>query len=203
MRTGWLIGTIVMVVAACGSAAATVSSHCGPRSATTLAVDDVARVYQASGNVYGCSNADARSYRLAASPSRFGQPRIGKLALTGVVTAYGLTRSGIDTVTEQIVVRRLDNGHVLHQVNSTTGPLLPEGFQSVDAIVVKADGAVAWLVQSGSIVRHSRESEVIRFDRRGEATLASSTKYNLGSLELRGSELNWSENGATGKATLY
>ncbi len=87
------------------------------------------------------------------------------------------------------MVRRLDSGHILHQLDSTTGPVPVEGFQSVDSIVVKADGAVAWIVKVGSIVRPESETELNRVDRRGEATLTRSANLNASSLKLRGSQL--------------
>lgn len=197
-----LVGMIVLVIAACGSAPATASSGCGPRSARTLAADQVARVYQSSGNVYGCAGGARRGYLLAAAVSRLGEPRIGKLVLAGAVAAYAVTRSAIVTISAQITVRRLDTGRTLHQVDATTGPLSPESFQSVGSIVVKSDGAAAWIVKVGSILRHESETQVNRIDGRGEATLDGTLAGDIGSLRLRGSQLSWRHGGVTRTATL-
>jgi hypothetical protein len=101
-----------------------------------------------------------------------------------------------------VIVRRLDNGRTLQALSATTEPLGPEFFQSVEAIVVKPDGAVAWVAEGGSIIRHSNTEEVDRVDRRGEATLESSAKLDLRTLRLRGSRLSWRQGNFVRTATL-
>lgn len=127
---------------------------------------------------------------------------MGPVALAGIDAAYGLTRGGVDTVSAGVIVRRLDNGRTLHVFSATTGPLGPEFIQSVEAVVVKPDGAVAWIGDGGSIVRHANTEEVDRFDRRGEARLDRSVGFDLRSLRLRGSQLSWRHGNATRTATL-
>jgi hypothetical protein len=124
------------------------------------------------------------------------------VALAGVDVAYGVTRSEVDTISAQVVVRRLDDGRTVHDTNATTRALGPEFFESVGAVVVKADGAVAWIATGGSIIRQGRETELDRIDSRGEATLDTGSGIETSSLRLRGSRLSWRHSGASRSATL-
>ncbi|MBV8430905.1 MAG: hypothetical protein JO244_07085 [Solirubrobacterales bacterium] len=148
MRTGVIVAGILLVGAGWGSAAATASAQCGPRGAKTLAADRVARIYESGGSVYGCTDSSAHSYLLAANQSRPGQPHITKLALAGVDVAYGETTSGVDTASATVTVRRLDTGKTVRNLAAMTQPVGPEAFQSVDSIVVRKDGGVAWIASA-------------------------------------------------------
>jgi hypothetical protein len=204
MRTGRALLAIVIATTACGSSSAASNlAACGPAGARTLAGDRVARIYAEGEGVYGCARAGAQSFRLGTSGPSVSQGRVGPVALAGADAAYGLTHSGVDTLTAQVVVRRLDTGRVLRRLAGTTGTQPPEAFQSVKSVVVKADGAVAWIAAGGSIIRpHSNTEEVDRSDRRGEATLERSTKLDLKSLRVEGSRLSWREGNAVRSATL-
>jgi hypothetical protein len=204
MRTGCAVVTLLIAPAACGSSAGAVAARCGPASAKTLLSDGQARVYTSGGSIYGCANRGrGTSYLLGQGPqTRPGQDRVGKLALAGVEVGYGRSRMGVDTVSAEVVVRRLDNGRTVHEVSATTAPVGPEFFQSVDALVVKPDGAVAWIATGGSIIRHNSKTEVDRIDRRGPFGLDSGTAIDKQSLRLRRSELSWRSGGATRSATL-
>jgi hypothetical protein len=133
---------------------------------------------------------------------RPGQPRAGKLALAGVLVAYGETMSGVDTASAQVIVRRLDNGRTLRGLAAMSQPVGPESFQSVDSIVVKADGAVAWIAVAHSIIRQSAQTEVDRADQRGRSTLDTGSGIDSSSLRLRGSSLTWRHGGGTRSARL-
>lgn len=201
MRPGALATAVVMASFAFVSAAAA-RTGCGPPAAKTLATDSLARVYSTNGSVYGCADSAARSYLLAADQSRPGQAHIGRLALAGVDVAFGESTSGVDTLSAEVIVRRLDDGRTLHDVSATTGPLPAEGFQSVQAIVVKPDGAVAWIAEGGSIVSHANTEEVDRIDRRGEATLEANAGFDFRELRLQGSRLSWRHENVVRTATL-
>jgi hypothetical protein len=202
MRAGVVVGGILLVGAACGPAAATASARCGPAGAKTLAADRVARIYESAGAVYGCTDSSGRSYLLAANQSRPGQPHITKQALAGVDAAYGETTSGVDTASATVTVRRLDSGKTVRKLAGMTQPVGPEAFQVVDSIVVRKDGAVAWIASAQSIVTHSTQIEVDRADRLGESALDTQHGIDSTSLRLRGSELSWQDAGATRTATL-
>jgi len=154
-------------------------------------------------NVYGCANGSGHSYLLGQGPKIGpGLARVGRVALAGVDAGYAVGRMGVDTFATQVVVRRLDNGQTLHDVSATTGLLGPEFFQTVQALVVKADGAVAWIADGGSIVRYTHRVEVVRLDRRGEATLDTGPGIYPPSLRLSGSRLSWRDHGAVRSASL-
>jgi hypothetical protein len=202
MQRAWPLVSIVVVIAACGSSSATASAQCGPSAARTLAANRLARVYTSKGSTYGCANAVRRSYLLSHGSFRPGRPRIGKLALAGTVVAYGETITGVDTAGAQVIVRRLDNGQTLRSLAAMSQPLGPESFQSVDSIVVRSDGAVAWIAMARSIIRHSTQTEVDRADRRGRATLDAGSGIDSASLRLTGSSLSWRHGGVRRTARL-
>jgi hypothetical protein len=206
----WAAATVVVTVtAACGSSAAApggeiahASAACGPRAAKTITADSRARVYAAGSGVYGCApgrRAFLLGRRVRSHPP---QSEVGEIALTGAVVGYAASESGVDTLSTQVVVRRLDTGRTLHDVNAVRGTLGPEFFEGVDALVVKADGAVAWIARGGSIVQKEGTVEVNRIDRRGEATLDSTTHSFMGSLTLRGTRLSWRHAKALRTSTL-
>jgi hypothetical protein len=152
-----------------------------------------------SSRVYGCAG---RSYLLGTYRPRLGQARITRVALAGTVTAYAVTRSGVDTSMAQVIIRRLDNGRTLHSLGAVAQPIGPESFQRVGSLVVKADGAAAWIASASSIVRHGMEVEVDRVDRRGERTLDGGPDIKPASLRLHASRLSWRHASAARMATL-
>jgi hypothetical protein len=176
---------------------------CGPHAAQTLAASQKARVYQLGGEVYGCALGSPHSYRLGAAARTIREGRAGPVAVAGGYAGYGLTRFGIDTVSSQVVVRNLGNGRELHDTPAITS-LLPESFQSVDAIVLKSDGAVAWISAVESVIStRGHQIEVLRIDDRGQATLDSGSGIESGSLRLHGSTVAWRDGSVTRTATLY
>ncbi len=210
---GCAVAALVIATASCGTSAAAPTGSstppvrpaaaCGPRGARTLAANRRARIYATGSGVFGCVTGTGHAYLLGqGAPGRPGQDRVGRLALAGVDAGYAVGRMGVDTLSAQVVVRRLDTGQVLHEVSATTQPPGPEFFQSVEALVVKADGAVAWIADGGSIVSHAHHREVVRLDRRGEARLDSGLGIHPPSLRLSGSRLTWRNRGALRSATL-
>lgn len=175
---------------------------CGPRAANTLRSDPRARIYEAQGQVYGCARDERRSYRLGAAARTIHEGRVGPVALTGTTVAYGLASYGVDTGSSQVVVRRLTDGRQLKADPAITGPVGVESYSSVTAIVVKSDGAVAWIAGAKSIVGRGAHSEVHRDDRGGRSLLDSGTRIGARSLRLRGSQLRWRDGPATRSATL-
>src|SRR5205807_607519 len=122
-------------------------------------------------------------------------------ALSGTTLAYGLESCGVDTGSSSVVVRRLSDGRQLRLLPATTGQLAPESYQLVGSVVVKSDGAVAWIAAANSVVRQSGSVEVHRADRRGHAALDSGPSIEAGSLRLRGSTLTWRHGAATKSAS--
>jgi hypothetical protein len=203
----------LLVLAACGSSSGKSSGSggttasaspaaCGPSGARTLAVDHAARVYQSGGNVYGCSALARHAYFLGADARSIRQGRAGPIALAGRAVAYGFTRFGVDTISATVIVRDLGDGRQLRSEPATTGPLRPEFTQLVASIVVKPDGAVAWIGEGGSVISGTRGVEVDKADAHGLARLDSGGGIDVRSLRLAGSRLAWRHGGRSRSASL-
>jgi hypothetical protein len=91
-----------------------------------------------------------------------------------------------------VFVRDLRSGKVLHEVptgtpNAPRPGLVGAGFTSV--IVVKSDGAVAWITEGAFT------DEVHAVDRTGSRLLVSGPDIERSSLALAGSTLYWTQDG--------
>jgi hypothetical protein len=200
---------MAIVLAACGSSAAGSTSHgdgadssCAPARARVLASDAVAEVFDLSGTVYGCAGQARNSYRLGTSRFCNNADLVGPVALSGSVAAYGVMRCGVDTGEAQVAVRRLTDGKLLHTAEATSHVPGPEAYQSVGSVVVRTDGAVAWIGAARSIISRRRLVEVHRLDRRGGAILDQGAGIAASSLRLRGLRLSWTDSGRRRSATL-
>lgn len=167
----------------------------------TLAASHQARVYVSGREVFGCARGTGQSYKLGASARSLREARVGPVAVAGTDVGYGSTNFGVDTVNSQVVVRNLGDGRQVHAAPATTTSL-PESFQTVDSIVVRSGGAVAWIAEVGSVISHAHEIEVQRVDARGPALLDSGSGIDTRSLRLHGSTLTWRDGSATRTATL-
>lgn len=206
------------VTTACGSSSAadsTPTAHgttagssaprapaCGPAAARTLAQVLAARVYEAQGQVYGCARGSTRRYQLGSATNCLRSARVRPVALAGSVAAYGLERCGVDTGSAAVLVKRLSTGRQLRSLPATSGRPAPESYQQVASLVVRADGAVAWIGAGSSIIRHSQTIEVHRADGRGTAELDAGPGIGPTSLRLHGRKLTWRHGGAMRTATL-
>lgn len=200
---------LLVVLAACGSSAASpgtstsgttpgsAAGHCGPAAATTLASSNRARVYPWHGFVYGCSFGRTRSFRLGSATRGVREPRADPVAVAGNVAAYGLSNFGVDTVRTTVDVRRLTDGKSLGSFAVTRAAVV-EGLESVGSLVVKSDGAVAWIGVARSIVggRHAIEVHAAGASASTDKLLDSGPQIVTNSLRLRGSTLTW-RNGTT------
>lgn len=129
------------------------------------------------------------------------EDRVGPVVVGGKNAGYGLTRFGVDTVSAQVVVRDLADGKLLH-VASAASRILVESFQSIDSLVLKSDGAVAWISEIGSVISRTRYLEVHRLDALGSALLDSGPGIVGRSLRLNGSTVTWRDGSRTRSATL-
>ena len=86
--------------------------------------------------------------------------------MAGRIAGYGLLTSGVDTGVATVNVRRLTTGKLLRDRPGTT-TVGVEAFQSVDSLVLKSDGAVAWIATAQSIGSPSFIRQVELLDRRG------------------------------------
>jgi hypothetical protein len=163
-----------------------------------------ARIYSLHGEVYGCARRGHGSYRLGSTGRMLREPRVGPVALAGVDAAYGQSTSGVDTTTASVIVRRLSDGRQLQRQPAASRTVGPEFVQSVASIVVKPDGAVAWIATASSIIRRgSSDVEVDRIDARGRGLLDSGAAIDQRSLRLAGSRLTWRHGQSARAATLH
>jgi len=155
----------------------------------------------------GCTSSSSRSFVLGPSDGECGSggcgPHIGRVALGGMVVAFERSASseanpsiGFQGGAEWlVVVRDLRNGRTLHSV--PTGATSPPraglvGNGETTALVVKPDGAVAWINDTS---QESARYEVHALDRNGSRVLAVSSGIDRSSLALAGSTLYWTANG--------
>jgi hypothetical protein len=189
-------------LAALGAAAvAHGAPPCGPPAARTLASGSHARVYASGGGAFGCAAGGAKSFRLGGTASCIGADRVGPVVVAGEVAAFASERCGVDTGSTVVVVRNLRNGKRLSASAAATPPG-PESFTSVDSLVARSDGGVAWIAAASSIGNHITEVEVRRVDARGRRRLDSGSAIARGSLRLRRSRLTWTHGGELRSSTL-
>jgi hypothetical protein len=141
------------------------------------------------------------------SPSGCGGIR--HLTLTGVMLAYEEYATG--SISEPawslwVTVQNLRTGKVLHSV--PTGTLTPPkqydvGVGPAVAIIVKSDGAAAWIAENE---QESKEGspyyEVHAVDKTGTRLLAAGTNINPSSLAVAGNILYWTQGGKPYSAVL-
>jgi hypothetical protein len=199
------LGAAVLSIglAAASGASAEPEIPCGPVSAHTLASDGLARIYSQHGSVYGCAASDQMSFRLGQASGTYPAKRVGPVALAGVDAAYGLSTSGVDTTSSEVVVRRLTDGKVLRRHNAITGNLPAEFYERVYVVVVKTDGSVAWTANATSIISHQGgKVQVEKSDQTSRTLLDQHPDINTGSLRLNGSTLTWFDGASRRSATL-
>ena len=194
---------LALALGVCGVAMAASSSarsgsggaHCGSPKARTLAYSSDGRVYSLRGTVYGC--AGKRQFRLGQSGSVSGEGVVAPIVVAGRVAAYVSETSGYDFARATVYVRNLADGRQLFNSpalrnSRTTG----EGGQSVDSLVAKPDGNVAWIAKwefnSAPIVEVHRRQNVLDQGRTIRAH----------SLTLHGSLLTWRHGSTTRHARL-
>jgi hypothetical protein len=182
--------------------------------------------------VWGCVYGHKRPYFLGPLPygsSTGGSGGVGHETLAGPIVAYeeSSTSGGLGadpTGRNVVIVRDLRTGRVLHRV--PTGVLLkPEqryvGVGNVVSIVVKGDGAVAWIAEDYERSHPSGSPEVSYFDvyavdKTGTRLLVSGTNVAPSSLALStgatrisgypssvaGSAVYWTQGGKSESAVL-
>lgn len=199
-----------LLVTAAPAAARKPAFRCTPGRGHVIAADAQAMVYtirssEETMEYRGCAYGSSRSYYIGSKsecPGPGGCGGTGRLALAGTMLA-----EEDDYVTETeakwwITVRNLRNGRVLHSVPTGTSgnpKLIGTGFAA--AIVVKPDGAVAWITEYPGEV--GKEYEVHALDSTGERLLATGTNIDPSALALAGSTLYWTQGGKPYSTTLH
>jgi hypothetical protein len=208
-------------------------AKCPPGEHTHLITADTqAQVYlkpEGSGSsgfeaeeIFGCAYTGKRSFAISGPPtfSAEGGGEASHYTLAGPILAYAI--HGVELVpppgvTEwKVEVENLRNGHVLHEVPTGTASApattsAPGGIRNpryvgvgpVVSLVVKSDGAVAWIVENEIPARHvPAEYEVHAVDKTGNRLLAAGSDIDPHSLALAGSTLYWTQGGKPMSAVL-
>jgi hypothetical protein len=168
-----------------------------------ITADAQAQVYEAPEppgapealGVYGCAYGSNRTYFLGPLPFASVEDAggVSDETLAGPIIAYN--ESSVRPCCSNrslVVVRNLLTGKILRHVPSGT-PTVPKtgyvGIGPVVSIVVKKNGAVAWIVETG----YPNEYQVHAMDQSGSRLLASSAEIEPDSLALGGNVLYWTE----------
>lgn len=166
--------------------------------------------------IRACLRATRRSYSLG-NPSGCGGggPCGGtrKAILAGPIVAYEQYDESANEAEWLVLVRDLRNGKILRKLPTGT-PLRPEptyvGVGPVMSMVVKRDGAVAWITEDLERSRGRFDTserrvyhEVEVADRTGTRVLAAGFRIKGSSLTLKGSTLHWRNGGKVATARLH
>jgi hypothetical protein len=126
--------------------------------------------------------------------------------LAGAIAAYeAASASGAQgqakTISWRVVVRDLRSGRVLHDVPTGTPKANPfaVGVGRTLEIVVKSDGAVAWIAQAPP---YEGTYQVHALEKSGSRLLASGAEVDPSSLAIGGSTLYWTQGGKPMSAPL-
>jgi hypothetical protein len=201
------VPALLLAAAATGAAS---SRHkpgrqCQSRHAHLIAADAVAQVYETyeAGQltVFGCAYGHRSVYNLGAVASCGGGGGscggISRETLAGPIVAFaegssaGALSLGGGAAHEFVVVCDLRSGRAVHRVPTGPSPS-HEGIGPAEAIVLKGDGAVAWIVQTSP---EEGTYQVQALDRSGTRKLASGADIDPHSLALAGSTLYWIQAG--------
>ncbi len=192
---GWL------ALGACGSSAArsarSSGAGCAPAGSSVRASTRDAQVYALQGLVYACSVAGQKRVLLGRGTLCVGSARVQRVALAGAVVAYALERCGVDTGSATVTVLEVSSGLKLSSRPALSGPVPPESYPSIGSLLVRRDGAVAWIASGRSIIGHGESVEV----HRGGALLDSGPGIVQSSLRARGGTLSWRHGTSTRRAS--
>jgi hypothetical protein len=217
-RIAALLTAGVAIVLIASTSAGAQSHHKAPDGCppsgrhTVIAADAQAEVYGVRKNsetieYRGCVYGHTRWFDVGGRSECIGGGGCGgtrNVTLAGPIVARESGFVGTVRGSEWIVVvEDLRHGKVLHKVPtgmSQTGNPKVVGAGLTSAIVVKSDGAVAWINEH--LVAAGTEYEVHALDKSGEHLLASGTDIGRRSLALAGSTLYWTQGGKPHSATL-
>jgi hypothetical protein len=160
--------------------------------------------------VYGCAYGTRRSYELGKAPGECGGGEGGCAGvehevLAGPVVAYERfsDQSGIHSSSEwEVLVRNLRTGAIMYREPTGTRSIPSPndvGAGATVAIVVKSDGAVAWILKTNA---DEGLYQVHAVDASGSRLLASGSDIDPHSLALAGSTLYWTQGGQPYSARL-
>lgn len=198
-----LVGSVAIAcaISVAGQASAQARIPCRPASGTTtIAHSTRARIFEdeRDGNDYACLYSDGHAHYL--SSSEHYEYRLVRFA--GSYVAYV---QNIEAVDDHVGVMNLRTGRLgnYQEVRPIGNAVCPQ----VDSLVLKSDGAVAWIA-TNFLAQGFCENppgpaiEVRRHDRRGLHVVDHGTGIVPTSLHLSGSMLRWVDAGHVRSATL-
>jgi hypothetical protein len=213
-----VIPVLILLVTASSSAARVrhaAAPKCSPAKSHVLLADAQVELYSSvevidmshdkGVTIHGCAYGH-KAYLLgvgAEGEDCSGVPCGGvqRESLAGPLVAYEEGAGGEDANTYLVVVRNLRTGRVMHKLPTGT-PVTPRpswvGIGPTTALVVKGDGAVAWIVETG----YPTEYQVHAVDKTGSRVLASGADIDPSSLALAGHTLYWTQGGQPFSASL-
>jgi hypothetical protein len=168
------------------------------------------RVIATRGCVYGRKHSYKINEEYVPQPTEVDSG-IANLALSGMTVAYEESYYGGSRYTEEqenleewrVVVRDLRTGRALHEVpTGMKSPAHPKfvGDGPTTAIVVKSDGAVAWILAA---VQEHATYQVHALDKTGNHVLATGSDIAPHSLAVAGNTLYWTQGGKPTSAALH
>jgi len=187
---------LALVILAATATAAT--PGCAPSGAKVLLASKLARVYSLGTTLYGCT--DGRQTKLGALKGTTAAPatRITRYLLAARYVAFDTVDMGVDTFSSTVTLIDLVNGVRADSPAAPSSPR-PESFKTATAMVIDADGIVAWIGQSSAIGQPKPQYYV-----RALTATASfgqqATAGNPTALRLSGHQLSW-RNGPSGPTT--
>ncbi len=187
------------------------NARCTPSHPHAFVANAHAVVYLGYEEIEACAYGYRRSYIVGSLPygDAVAAGGVFDVTLAGATLAYEEFRSyggneGPDTEKNLVVVRDLRSGRILHRV-PTGVPAKPQrhgetGIGRTTGLVVKNDGAVAWIV---STAEELGGYQVHAVDNSGSRVLASGENIDPSSLALVGSRLYWMQGGVPASAVLH
>ena len=217
----YVIAMVVLLLATASASAAAkhkVVPKCPPKHSRIRVADVQAVVYErldAQGNVdvFGCAGSHGKSHLLGETPrpSSLGGGGVELETLAGTMVAYEQSAEQESLLGEPgehewwVVVRDLRNGRLVRRVpTGATRKPQDVGIGPVVGMVVKSDGAVAWIARIAEALVRGKpwEYEVHAVDKTGSRLLESGADIDPSSLALAGSTLYWTQGGRPMSAVL-
>jgi hypothetical protein len=121
------------------------------------------------------------------------------VVVAGTVAAYSDYVGGYDFVDAEVHVRSLADGKRLFDRPAITYEPRAEPVESVDSLVAKPDGHVAWIAVSTGIGGPTHRLVEVH---RGRTVLDHGPKIDPHSLKLQGTLLSWKHGSKTRHASL-
>jgi hypothetical protein len=196
-----LVGTSLVLVGALPSAASA-RGTCRPAGSHTIFANHAVRVYRLGGRYFGCRYSVRRGVRLRApAPSSPGSraARFQTFRTAGNFLAYVYNDFAVDSTGDdwKLYIESVDlrSGRFVHQATAirTPGCYADLTRPNVSSLVLKSDGAIAWIQHSCT------PDSAFAADRAGTRPFGDADPR---SMTLRGSTLNWTNGGIPESTTL-